>query len=383
MNEPQQPTNESSSMTSTEPATKPQTAIDDTASADKVSNARSPMNIEGAWAGNIVGTNTGKVFAEFEQDQSKVTGTLRLNDDALGIGVFTCTGTSDDEIELLCLPQEAPDGMELPETRVLGSVLANGNFRGRWETNAGTAGLLILFPHKVNKTDAEEIKIEPEQIYNRVAQLGSMRLFRDDVKRLLDLVGKGFNHGRLIVTYENQGNEITQWREDFLKSLDDFVEFRSLGLFIQEAGLGSVNKSVNINLPATGENILRVSGPDDTWVIGKAESLRRALSAFENRVITNYRKHGLNINSLIFVGMLVVMPSIPGILRRGLFGAAILLILWALFAIHTKLIPNTLILLRAKPKGPLVLAWPSILSWIIGLTASLVASVIFWLLTRP
>jgi hypothetical protein len=272
--------------------------------------------------------------------------------------------------------------VDVPPIRVLGSVRADGSFRGRWETDAGTAGLFQLFPHKIQKTELREANVEPEQIYNRVEQLGSMRLFREDVKRLLDLVTKGFTQGRLIVTYENQGNEITQWREDFLGGLDELVELRSLGIFIQEPSLGSVNKSVNINLPATGENILRVSGPDDTWVIGKAESLRRALSAFENKVITNYRKHGLNINGLIFAGMLVVMPSIPGMLRRAIFATAIYLVLWALFAIHTKLIPNTLILLKGKPKGPFALAWPSILSWLIGLTASLVASAIFWLLTR-
>jgi hypothetical protein len=349
---------------------------------DEVTDHHTPMNIEGVWAGNIVGTNTGRVFAEFEQDGARVSGTFRLNDDSLGIIVYTCTGTAAAEIELQCLPQQAPEDVEIPETRVVGSVLPDGSFRGRWETDAGTAGLVRLFPHKVDETELKEPKVEPEQIYNRVEHLGSIRLFRDDVKRLLDLVAKGFTRGRLIVTYENQGSEITQWREDFLGALDEFVELRSLGLFIQEPSLGSVNKSVNINLPATGENILRVSGPDDTWVIGKAESLRRAVSAFENKVITNYRKHGLNINGLIFAGMLVVMPSIPGMLRRAIFAAAILLVLWALFAIHTKLIPNTLILLKGKPKGPLALAWPSILSWLIGLTASLVASALFWLLTR-
>lgn len=381
MSDDQEPVTEAAKVSEV-PATLPQVPVKVAEATDKITDHHTLMNIEGVWAGNIFGTNTGRVFAEFEQDVSRVSGTFRVNDDSLGIIVYTCTGTAADQIDLQCLPQQAPEDVEIPGTRVVGSVLADGSFRGRWETEAGTAGLVRLFPHKVNQTELKEAKVEPEQIYNRVEQLGSMRLFRDDIKRLLDLVAKGFTQGRLIVTYEHQGNEITQWREDFLGALDELVELRSLGLFIQEPSLGSVNKSVNINLPATGENILRVSGPDDTWVIGKAESLRRALSAFENKVITNYRKHGLNINGLIFLGMLVVMPSIPGMLRRAIFGAAILLVLWALLSIHTKLIPNTLILLKGKPKGPLALAWPSILSWLIGLTASLVASAIFWLLTR-
>ena len=383
MNDDQEPAvAEATTRISEAPARASEVSVKAAESTDKVTDHHTPMNIEGVWAGNIYGTNTGKVFAEFEQHDARVSGTFRLNDDSLGIIVYTCTGKAADEIELECLPQQAPEDVEIPKTRVVGSVLADGTFRGRWETDAGTAGLVRLFPHKVEKSDLKEAKVEPEQIYNRLEQLGSLRLFREDVNRLLDLVSKGFTQGRLIVTYENQGNEITQWREDFLGALQGLVELRSLGLFIQEPSLGSVNKSVNINLPATGENIIRVSGPDDTWVIGKAESLRRALSAFENKVITNYRKHGLNINGLIFVGMLVLMPSIPGMLRRALFAGAIFLVLSALFAIHTKLIPNTLILLKGKPKGPLALAWPSILSWLIGLTASLVASAIFWLLTR-
>lgn len=139
----------------------------------KDTNHRTVLRIDGPWAGHIYGTSTGKEFAEFLQDGAKATGTLRLNDDALGIILYTCTGTVSNEVELECVLHQVPDDVESPIARVVGTVQADGAFRGRWQTDEGAAGLVHLFPHKIERNEANNTKLEPEQIYNRVERLGS------------------------------------------------------------------------------------------------------------------------------------------------------------------------------------------------------------------
>jgi hypothetical protein len=336
----------------------------------------------GLWAGNIYGTNTGKVFLELEVENGRLTGIARLNDDSFGVIVYRVTGADGDDVELECTPERVPEGVEAEPAKVKGKLAPDGTVKGKWETESGTGGTLRLFPHTI-ETDQQVTKTaKPEQIYNRVLQLGSIRLYKDDVSRVVEMVRKDFTLKNLIVTYEQHGNEVTEWADDFLKAIDQIHQLRSLKLFIQEPGAGSVNRLVNIELLETGDSTVRVSGPDETWTVGKAESVRKALSGYENSVITNYRKHGLNMNFVLFLIMLILMPSIAGILRRVIFVVTVMSLIRILFAIHSKVIPNTLVLIRAKPKGPLALAWPSILSWFLAVTSSVVAALIFWLLTR-
>src|SRR5260370_10576427 len=157
-------------------------------------------NLAGPWAGNIYGTNTGKIFIEIEQENGRLTGTARLNDDTFGVVVFSCIGTDGDEIELECTPEKIPEGIEVEPARVKGKLAPDGSLRGRWETEAGTAGMFVLFPHSVEVGQQVAKPTEPEQIYNRVVKLGSIRLFKDDVTRILEIACKDFV-GRLIVTY--------------------------------------------------------------------------------------------------------------------------------------------------------------------------------------
>src|SRR5260370_21627280 len=80
--------------------------------------------------------------------------------------------------------------------------------------------------------------------------------------------------------------------------------------------------------------------------------------------------------------MVILIPSIPGIMRRIEFASVVLILVRILFWVHTRMIPNTLVLIKAKPKGPLALAWPSILSWLLTVTSTVVAVRFFFVFMR-
>lgn len=332
-------------------------------------------NMAGPWAGSIYGTNTGNIFIEFSQKGSALSGLVRISDDRFGISSYSFTGTDNEEIVLNCSPEQAPEGMVVGDVTVTGKLQPDGTLTGQWNSTIGSAGTFRLWPHNVE--GSQQGTTEPEQVYNRTVNIGSVRIFRDDIEGIFELVQKDFLQGKLIVTYDQNGNEVTKYADSFLQGIDRLVKLRNIKLFIQEPEVAGINRMVNIDLLDSAGSSIRVSGVSESWVVGKAESLRRSLASYENHVITNYRKYGLNLNSGIFLLMIAFVPGITTWPKRLMFVAVVTFLLGILYSAHSKMIPNTLILLENRPAGVWARLWPTVLSWVMAVSSALVAG---WLL---
>ncbi len=338
-------------------------------------------NLQGAWAGRIYGTNTGNVFVELSQSESNLTGVARFHDDKFGIAIYEVSGSiTDGKMTIKGMPKQAHEGVILGEATITADLKQDGSLAGRWETTIGSAGTVRLFPHSYE--DKTSKGGEPEQIYNKTVSVGSVRLFKKDVMALFQVVERDFSEGKLVVTYMQRGSEVTKFGSDFLSRIDDIDEIHSLKIFIQEPEAAGINKMANVDLFERDGSAVRVSGTNESWVVGKAESIAKQIGSYQNRVVTNYRKYGLNLNQFIFLLMLVLIPEIATWPKRMIFVAITYALLVALYGVHSKLIPNTLILTGGKSPGFLARSWPSILSWLITFTGSLAAALLFWLLTR-
>jgi len=331
--------------------------------------------LAGPWAGSIYGTNTGNIFVEFSQKDSALSGHVKISDDRFGISSYTFIGTDSEEIVLNCSPEQTPEGIDVGDVTVVGKLQPDGTLTGQWESTIGSAGTFRLWPHNVE--GSQQDTAEPEQVYNRTVNIGSVRIFRDDIEEIFELVQKDFVQGKLVVTYEQNENEVTKYADSFMRSIGQLQDLRNIKLFIQEPEVAGINRTVNIDLLESGGSTIRTSGVNESWVVGKAESLRRSLARFENNVVTNYRKYGLNFNSFIFLLMIAFVPEISTWPKRLLLVAAVVILLAMLYSIYSKLIPNTLILLSQRTTGFWARAWPSVLSWLLAVTSALIAG---WLL---
>lgn len=333
------------------------------------------------WAGRLYGTNTGNIFIGLKQEGAAVSGKVRFLDDRFGLTIFNGQGTFGDKLSLELTPIQSPEGIAVGNARVIAQLQPDGTLAGTWETVIGTAGTFRAWPHGDAFAQDTTSKGEPEQVFNRNIEIGAIRLFSKDLERLLEVVKKDFTQGRLIVTYPQRGNHVTKYAEMFLKQMSELGETRELKIAIQEPESGGINRTVNVDLLEQGNSAVRVSGTNESWVVGKAESISKALRQYQSNVITGYRKYGLNLNSVIFLAMLVFIQDIPTILNRIFFVIAILTLLYILLGIHKKAIPNTIVFLEDKQPSSFQRVWPSIVSWLIGISSSLVAAFIYQLLT--
>ncbi|MGL5327035.1 MAG: hypothetical protein ACRC91_20380 [Aeromonas sp.] len=336
------------------------------------------------WAGRIYGTNTGNVFLELNQDGDNIAGNLRILDSVFGVSVYSYTGNVGDYITLSCKLASEANGYMHGDVTVKGRLTPQGCISGEWSSTIGTAGTFELYPHDINNTiPVEDIQgRNPEQIHNKTIHVGSVRLFKDDVIQLVNFIKKDFSTGRVIITYMQRECELTKYADDFFCALDGLQRLTYMKIVVQEPEAYGINKLVVIELVESGTSEIRVSGINESWVLGKAESIYQTLKPKQSTIITMYRKHGLNFNFMVFMAMLVAIPELLDWKARALFVAFVLILLNIFAFIHGKFIPNTFIYLGQKEPSIWERIWPSVLSWVIAVSSSVTAAYLFYLLQK-
>lgn len=337
------------------------------------------------WAGRIYGTNTGNLFFELNTSGGEVSGTARLMDTLFGLTVYRVTGSFD---EILCLhgePTQSEPSVKTGSIDVTAVLTPDGHLRGEWRSSIGTAGTFEAYPHDVpapNQRAESGMTQVPEQIYTSTINLGALRLYAKDVWELAKFIQKDFVVGRMLVTYTVRGNEVTKYLEDFQREAAALGELRRIKLTIQELEAHGINKVVVVDLNSLGRNEIRVQGINESWVVGNGEAIARMLRVSEKGIVTTYKKFGLTLNQIIFLVMLVLIPAIASLWQRAVFVLFVGLLLVILFRLHSRFIPSAALFFGEKEPTVFQRAWPSLVSWLITVTATLAATLLFFWLTR-
>lgn len=336
------------------------------------------------WAGRLYGTNTGNFFIELKEEGENLTGVLRIMDSLYGLSIYNFTGSYRDKIILRCVPRSTPTGLLVGEITVEGALTPEGNLRGTWNSTIGTAGTFDAYPHNIRTGDQSGTKTQgmPEQIFNKNIPIGSIRLFSEDVKKLITFIEKDFQIPRSIVTYTLRGSQATKYSDDFLREVETLGEIKYLKISIQEPEAHGINRIIVVELLENGVNEVRVSGISEAWVLGKAESIAQLLRPQQNSLVTTYRKYGLNLYAIIFFAMLILIPEVKSWQGRSVFVLFVFILLTILLWIHRRFIPNVVIYLTGKKPSFFVRTWPTIVSWLVAASSSIFAAWIFYLLTK-
>lgn len=337
------------------------------------------------WAGRVYGTNTGNIFVEFDKIEPYVVGRLRFLDSAVGIAVYSISGTYDERLQLTGTWQQGGTAEDHGTLTIDAKLTSDGQLRGTWASSIGTGGTFELFPHD-RALDNDQLQTEqsgPEQLYTRRLQLGAIKLYANDVLALLQFMTEEFTAPRPVVAYRVRGNEVAKYAADFVREFSAIGDLDYLKVTVQEPDAHGLNRLVVVELNASGTNELLVQGTRESWVVGRSEALASFLRAYQRNLVTTYKRFGLNINSIIFLAMLVAIPEITSWQDRVVFVVATILLLGLLYWVHANFIPNASVSLVEPRANAFVRAWPTILSWVVAASASLVAALVFHWITQP
>lgn len=339
------------------------------------------------WAGRVYGTNTGNLFIDLKDAGPSILGTMRFRDDALGVVVYEISGAYEEILRFTGKPTIAPQGIQTGTLTAEARLTPEGQLRGRWTSSIGTGGTFEAHPHDANSPQTPSIATSPnpnipEQIFSRNTPLRSLRLFNEDIRQLIRHSKEDFVAGRAVVTYNLRGSQVSRYDDQFLSDMPNLDRLDYLKINIQEQEAHGINRVVTVELSSFGTNEVRVQGIRESWVTGKSETILGFLRTHDRALVTTYRKFGLNINGAIFVGMLIVMPSISSWQNRLFFALGVFLLLFVLLTVHARLIPNTTIILGNERPTMWSRSWPTLLSWIVTVTTTVAGGLLLYWLTR-
>lgn len=337
------------------------------------------------WAGRIYGTNTGNFFLTLDEGGPALHGTLRLLDSEYGVAVYEVVGEYNDHVELTGRPSHAGEGIELGTVTATAHLTTEGQMKGEWVSSLGTGGVFVAYPHQEDAvpTEPSESSAAPEQIYTHNIVLGALSLYAPDVRTLIAEIRKDFTTGKPVVTFSTGTGEVTKYVEDFLEQLPMLGALSYFKLQIQEPEAHGINRVVVVELRAYGINEVRAQGINESWVIGRAEGLATLLRRHQNSLVTSYKKFGLNLNQIIFLAMLVAIPEIESLVKRGIFVAVVFSLLATLLWFHSRFIPNANIRFGESTPSTLSRIWPTFASWLFAVAASVVATYLYTWLSGP
>lgn len=335
------------------------------------------------WAGHMYGTNTGRLFLSLTQDVNADVprkGTLHVSDDNFGISVFDAELDLDGEVvRLRGTPVQT--GEENPELQIgefvgVANLSDSGTLKGEWESSIGTAGTFILHPH--SGAEEGEENSGPSQVYVSSRDLGALRLYRPDINELLETLSRKFPQAKAVISYMDRGAERSIYADEFENAVRNLEKLGALRITVQAPAGGGFRKILTIDLGQV-YNRVTTNGPDESWVLGEAEATVSSLRMREQKLSTAIGKYRININQIVFLAALVLMPDLP-LQERAIFFSAVIGLIFVADKITARLVSNFAIDLKRDRPNFWESIGPTALSWLVSVTSGVAASIVYGLL---
>lgn len=329
------------------------------------------MAITKRWAGKAWGTNIGEVFLRLEGEDGALSGTLRMNEQGVGIAIYAVQGSFEaPTLTLTGQPQAEIEDVEFGQLAVTGTLNAQGELRGDWETTIGSAGTFALFPH-VGSEPANEVQ-RAEQFHIARHDFGAIEIDQQQIADIGETIRQEFP--AVIVTVV-AGTEQARYLDDFKQTKFSADKAQIIKIHASKPDGAGFNQIVSIEFGPQVNSVI-TQGANEAWVLGKLETLKRELRGFERTYVTNFKRWGIGINQFMLLAAIVFLPSLSGLRDRAILMSAVLALAFGVNWTHSRYFPFAAIFLREKKRSFVGRVWTSIASWVVGIAAAVVAALV-------
>jgi hypothetical protein len=302
-------------------------------------------------------------------EDAALTGTLRINEQGVGIAVYTVQGAFEaPTLTLTGEPQAQIEDVEFGQLTVTGTMNGKGEIHGDWQTTVGSAGTFVLYPHTGEEQPSDVQRAE--QFHTARHNYGAIEIDRQQITEIAESIRRDFPS--VIVTVV-AGTEQARYLEDFKQLQFGIDRAEIIKIFAQKPDGTGANQVVSIEFgPQT--NTAMTQGANEAWVLGRLETLKRDLKRYERTYITNFKRWGIGINQLMLLAAIVFLPSLGGLKDRAILMGVVLTLIFGVNWLHSRYVPYAAIHLREKKQGWLGKAWPRVASWGIGIMAAVIGT---------
>jgi len=335
------------------------------------------------WTGRLIGTNTGNLYAQLKElGAGKISGKVRLNDDRYGLSTFAIEGQLSGSSITLSGSGSASDAPDREVNLQANGVLTqDGKIEGDWETSQGTGGRFSLHPantpqEQIGATSLDQREAQrPDQLHTARHELGPIAIDRDGIEMLAKLVQKDVGAGALSVISITGQSEASYFLDAFLSQ--SFSEDRARFLKIRAQGKekGGLLRIIQIELgPAS--NVITVQSGDEAWARGELDLIRSKVRKFERYYATFAKNSKIGLNQILVGSMLVVLPSLEGIIERAVLLIGIIAIIWLLEVFDKRMLRHASIRISDSHGLRMPPFLPSLASWLVGILGMTLAALL-------
>lgn len=327
------------------------------------------------WAGKIYGTNTGNIFVELTEDGDRYKGLLRLLDDKFGVVVYNLTVDFDGaNLQVLGEPKDAPEGSTVAPLSAKVSLNERGEFSGVWQTELGNGGTLTLYPHDNSKSANQPSADRPQQFFTKRHNFKSVVLTKSDLLQIAESFDSEFPDSDVIVSVTTETNH-SMYLKHFKDTQFTSDQAKSVKIHVQKPEGDGLSRVLAVEF-GQSENFVIAQSIDEAWAIGRVEKARLQIRPFERTYAISPTVQVLGITQIIFLVMLIYLPSLDSILDRTIYVAIVSLLIIGVSYLHSKLITNAKIYLTELRSRFLATSATKLFSWSMGIASTVLATII-------
>ena len=144
-------------------------------------------------------------------------------------------------------------------------------------------------------------------------------------------------------------------------------------LFARDQDSSDVDRSITVEF-GQSINWAMAQSANESWALGELEKLKREIRRHERFYAA--KQFGTGINQFMIGCGIVFLPSLPTLRDRVTLAAGVLALAFSVNWIHKNYLPHSAIYLGKKTDGWLARAAPSGASWLVGIAASVIATLL-------
>jgi hypothetical protein len=271
------------------------------------------MGLTARWSGVIWGTNNGPLVIEVAEDPNhQLHGTVSITEED-GITLFARLRGAVQGNNLMCDVDHftGPPNVQLPNSARLTAIHnpATQVIEGNWATDIGTTGRIVLF-----KLLMGQLPHAPFATFAKTLTFGPCRMDQGQVQTLVNLIKKD-----VTPNAEPGINVLWDGKNAVKTGLKEVIDDPNIPSILNDMLIVASyeqRRHVNVTFKKSDSNILFVSGEDNIWVEGKAAEISAYIGRHENKLARVLKKYGSNLNSLIFLLLLALLPGIASARNR-------------------------------------------------------------------
>ena len=268
------------------------------------------INLIGQWIGNVYGTHPSNVFVEFNNQNGGISVTLRsatTNSNEVGVFIGTCT---QNENSVAITINELVNGQQTNTTgNATLTIISENQLEGNFELSNQAKGIIKI--SRFHFTNAINSRSQPVQIIAKEIILNyPLKIYKNDIEKIITIMQElATPAGTLIVTEQAKGTKIIKYSADYLKENEHQKNIESLSFSSQVMVSGFTN-TLTLNLNRNGSSYIISQSPDFLWSHTTPILLKETLEQKTNKFLGLYKRFGLEINGILFLILLVILPSL-------------------------------------------------------------------------